>query len=250
MNGEDLTLKLKETVNERDEVVKAAKARETEHEKLVGGLISEAERVNEIILGKNVSYLSFVWFTVFLALTLLAWLAGFYPEADERVQQAVASAHVQPESSCAAAGALPSAALRLQQFSPEFIELRNAAGGVLENLWPDTPLPTTLGELSSRLDGAPAGIDEQLELAARGGSDMAFALVKSWYPEVQVDMLVDGFRTGTTLESLCPEICMASEQISKAVDLVNLVPAEPSSASRPTEDAEAGNTTATNDAAP
>ena len=162
----------------------------------------------------------------------------------------MASAHARPESSRAAAGALPTAASRLQQFSQEFIELRNAAGGVLENLWPDTPLPTTLGELSSRLDGAPAGIDEQLELAARGGSDMALALVKSWYPEVQVDMLVDGFRTGTTLESLRPEICMASEQISKAVDLVNLVHAEPSSASRPTEDAEAGNTTATNDAAP
>ena len=79
---------------------------------------------------------------------------------------------------------------------------------------------------------------------------MALALVKSWYPEVQVDMLVDGFRTGTTLESLRPEIRMSSEQISKAVDLVNLVPAEPSLASRPTEDAEAGNITATNDAAP
>ena len=94
--------------------------------------------------------------------------------------------------------------------------LRDAAGGVLENLWPDTPLPATLSELSSRLDGAPAGIDEQVEMAARGGSDMALALVKSWYPQVQVDMLVDGFRTGTSLEGLRPEIRMASERISKA----------------------------------
>ena len=38
-----------------DETVKAAKMRETEHEQLVGGLVSEAERVNEIILSKNVS---------------------------------------------------------------------------------------------------------------------------------------------------------------------------------------------------
>ena len=144
---------------------------------------------------------------------MLAWSAGFYPEADERVQRAVASVHSRPESSCAAAGALPSAASRLQQFSREFAELRDVAGGILENFWPDTPLPTTLGELASRLDGAPAGIDEQVELAARGGSDMALALVKSWYPEVQVDMLVDGFRTGTTLESLRPEICVASERI-------------------------------------
>ena len=127
--------------------------------------------------------------------------------------------------------------------------LRDAAGGVLENLWPDTPLPTTLGELSSRLDGAPAGIDEQVELAARGGSDMALALVKSWYPEVQVDMLVDGFRTGTSLESLRPEIRMASERISKAVDLTQLVPAEPSSGTRPADGAEAGDAAATDGAA-
>ena len=175
---------------------------------------------------------------------MLAWFAGFYPEADERVQHAVASAHARPESYRATAGALPSAAFRLQQFSQEFTELRNAAGGVLENLWPGTPLPTTLGELSSRLDGAPAGIDEQVELAARGGSDMALALVKSCYPEVQVDMLVDGFRTGTTLESIRPEICVASERISKAVDLVQLVPAELSSAPRPAEDAGAGDAAA------
>ena len=181
---------------------------------------------------------------------MLAWFTGFYPEADEQVQRAVASAHTRPESSRAAAGALPSAASRLQQFSREFNVLRDAAGGVLENLWPDTPLPATLSELSSRLDGAPAGIDEQVELAARGGSDMALALVKSWYPEVQVDMLVDGFRTGTSLESLRPEICVASERISQAVDLVQLVPAEPSSASRPAEDAGAGDAAATDGAAP
>ena len=122
--------------------------------------------------------------------------------------------------------------------------LRDAAGGVLKNLWPDTPLPTTLSELTSRLDGAPAGIDEQVEMAARGGSDMALALVKSWYPQVQVDMLVDGFRTGTSLESVRPEICVASEWIAKAVDLTQLVPAEPSSGERPAEDAEADNTAA------
>ena len=60
MNGEDLKLKLKEAVEAHDETVKAAKLRETEHEQLVGVLVSEAERVNEIILGKNVS--SFFFF--------------------------------------------------------------------------------------------------------------------------------------------------------------------------------------------
>ena len=56
MNGEDLKLKLKEAVDAHDE---AAKARELEHEQLVGGLISEVERVNEIILGKNMFFLFF-----------------------------------------------------------------------------------------------------------------------------------------------------------------------------------------------
>ena len=48
---------------------------------------------------------------------------------------------------------------------------------------------------------------------------MALALVKSWYPEVKVDMLTGGFRTGMSLESLRPEILMASGRIAKAVDL-------------------------------
>ena len=78
---------------------------------------------------------------------------------------------------------------------------------------------------------------------------MALALVKSWYPQVQVDMLVDGFRTGTSLESLRPEIRMASERIAKAVDLTQLVPAEPSSAPRPAEDAGAGDAAAATDGA-
>ena len=59
MNGEDLKLKLKEAVDAHDETVKAAKACEFEHEQLVGGLVSEVERVNEIILGKNVPSLFF-----------------------------------------------------------------------------------------------------------------------------------------------------------------------------------------------
>ena len=60
MNGEDLKLKLKEAVDAHDETVKAAKAHELEHEQLVSGLVSEAERVNEIILGKNVSFPFFI----------------------------------------------------------------------------------------------------------------------------------------------------------------------------------------------
>ena len=88
-------------------------------------------------------------------------------------------------------------------------------------------------------------------MAARGGSDMALALVKSWYPQVQVDMLAGGFRTGTSLEGLRLEIRMASERIAKAVDLTQLVPAEPSSAAQPAEDVGAGDTAAaTDDAAP
>ena len=50
-NGEDLRLKLKEAVETHDETTKAAKERELEHEQLVRSLVSEAERVNKIILG-------------------------------------------------------------------------------------------------------------------------------------------------------------------------------------------------------
>ena len=50
-NGEDLRRQLKESVDAHDQTARAAKERELEHEQLVGGLISEVERVNELILG-------------------------------------------------------------------------------------------------------------------------------------------------------------------------------------------------------
>ena len=46
---------------------------------------------------------------------------------------------------------------------------------------------------------------------------MALALLKSWYPEVQVDMLTGGFHTGTSIEGLHLQICIASGRIAKAV---------------------------------
>ena len=118
---------------------------------------------------------------------------------------------------------------------------------MLENLWPDAPLPTALHDLCARIEGAPAGINEQVEMAARGGTDMALAVVKSWYPGVQMSRLVDGFRTGTSLASLRQEIVTASERIAEAVDLTKLVPAEPSSAPRPAEDTGAGDAAAATD---
>ena len=120
---------------------------------------------------------------------------------------------------------------------------------MLENLWPDAPLPTALHDLSARLEGAPSGINEQVEMAARGGTDMALAVVKSWYPGVEMSRLVDGFRTGTSLASLRPDIVTASVRIAEAVDLTKLVPAEPSSAPQPTEDTGAGDAATASDAA-
>ena len=75
-------------------------------------------------------------------------------------------------------------------------------------------------------------------MAARGGTDMALALAVSWYPDVHVDMLTGGFRKGTSFEELRPEVQLASRRIAVAVDLTQLVPAEPSPAAQPTKDAE------------
>ena len=71
-----------------------------------------------------------------------------------------------PESSGAAAGADPSASSRLRHFHQEFKLLKEAAGGALENLWLDAPVPEALHDLSVRLDRAPARIDDQVEMAA------------------------------------------------------------------------------------
>ena len=67
-------------------------------------------------------------------------------------------------------------------------------------------------------------------MAARGGTDMALALVVSWYPDVNMDMLTGGFRKGTSFEKLQPGVQLASRRIAAAVDLTQLVPAEPSPA--------------------
>ena len=50
-NGDDLWSQLKEAVDAHDDTGKAAKKRKLEHEQLMRGLVSEAECVNEIILG-------------------------------------------------------------------------------------------------------------------------------------------------------------------------------------------------------
>ena len=166
-----------------------------------------------------------------------------------KVRKAAASARALLKHSGTAAGVVPSASSRLLQFGLEFRALKEAAGGVLEDLQLDAPIPENLHDLSVRLDGAPAGINKQVEMATQGGSDMALALVKSWYPEVKVDILTGGFRTGTSLESLGPGILMASRRIAKAVDLTQLVPGEPSPAVRPTEDVGTDNVTAATDSA-
>ena len=51
-NANELRIQLKESVEANDQIVRAAKAQELEHEQLVGGLIKEVERVNDLILGK------------------------------------------------------------------------------------------------------------------------------------------------------------------------------------------------------
>ena len=51
-NATELRTLLKDSVEANDQIVLAANAREVEHERLVGGLVKEVERVNELILGK------------------------------------------------------------------------------------------------------------------------------------------------------------------------------------------------------
>ena len=89
------------------------------------------------------------------------------------MRKAVAFAHMLPEHSGAEAGVVSSASSRLLHLGKELQALKEAAGGVLENLWTDAPVLKTLHDLSVRLDGAQVGIDEQMEMAARGGTDGA-----------------------------------------------------------------------------
>ena len=51
LNGDELRRQLKEAVDANDLIVRTAKECELEHEQLVGSLIAEVERINELILG-------------------------------------------------------------------------------------------------------------------------------------------------------------------------------------------------------
>ena len=105
------------------------------------------------------------------------------------MRKIVAFAHRSPKHSGAVVGSMLSASSRVLQLGVELQALKEATGGILENLWPNAPVPGTLHDLSVRLDRAPAGIDEQMEMAARGGTDMALSLVVSWYPSIDLNML-------------------------------------------------------------
>ena len=50
-NGDELRRQLKESIEANDSVARTAMECEHEHEQLVGSLIAEVERVNELILG-------------------------------------------------------------------------------------------------------------------------------------------------------------------------------------------------------
>ena len=52
-NGEDLKLKLKQAIDAHDQTVLVTKERELENEQLVCGLVLEAERVDQAILGNK-----------------------------------------------------------------------------------------------------------------------------------------------------------------------------------------------------
>ena len=69
-NGEDLKLKLKEAIDAHDQTFLATKERELENKQLVRGLVAEAERVEQAILGMECSpFLHFSLVVLFMTLS-------------------------------------------------------------------------------------------------------------------------------------------------------------------------------------
>ena len=161
-------------------------------------------------------------------LTILFPTSGFYPEADARLRKVAGAAHVHPESSKAVDSAEPDARSRLRQFTEDYAALKSSTGEVLDSLWPGLDIPAEAHDLTGLLRCVPKGMEDRLEMGARACSTETLVLLKSWYPQIDVKMVVEkGYRAGVDKEKLREEVNAYAADFVGTTDLDDLVPEKP-----------------------
>src|SRR4051812_40832385 len=80
--------------------------------------------------------------------------------------------------------------------------LRAVGNDLFHYIWPDAGEVHDIASLAVALSRGIDVLDVHKEWAARGGVEMALALVKLWYPGADLSMLTHVFRLGTSYEGL------------------------------------------------
>ena len=119
-----------------------------------------------------------------------------------------------------------SVADRVERFGADATAMSHAARRLCRYVWPHQGIPLVLPELARQLGQAPSGVEAQQESAARGGALMTVCLLKSWYPDAELDLLKEGFRDDDTYEALKerPDFRDAACTIADFVDLSEFIP--------------------------
>ena len=76
-------------------------------------------------------------------------------------------------------GAQPTAQELVVLLGEEAAKLRQAARDIFSFMWPKAPVPETMAQLAAKVGEVPAAVDRLRDLAARGGAEMALALMLS-----------------------------------------------------------------------
>ena len=106
------------------------------------------------------------------------------------------------ETDAALAGCRTSTVDFAEQQGIDACALAYAARRLCRDVWPGQRPPSVLPELARRLREAPARVLELQESAARGGALWAVSLLKSWYPDADLELLKEGFRDDDSYDAL------------------------------------------------
>src|SRR3954462_12853591 len=83
----------------------------------------------------------------------------------------------------------------------------------------------TNDDVAQNLKAAPRQLDAMLDSAFRSSVQASLSIVKSWYPEVDLD-LIHALRegSGNTIGAVCPRICKVASELVGAMYMLEFSP--------------------------
>jgi hypothetical protein len=190
-----------------------------------GSARQELARIDLAVRG-NLLFVVVVLLLFLLCHNLFHPFAGFYPSVGvEAARTQLARLGVEP-TDAALAGNPTSVVDRVEQLGTDATALSYAARRLCRYVWPGQGTPIVLAELARHLGLAPGGVESLQESASRAGSLWTVCLLKSWYPDADLELLKEGFRDDDTYEALKerPDLRDAACTIADFVDLSEFIP--------------------------